>query len=278
MAKRKTKARAAEQPKKTPEVVRETKRPARGTRAGEAALLTATEGVRAVWASGDLQKAGRDVLRGKTGLRSALGALARPAREVLDRAVKEHRRVAEEERPVEAQLAAALRESPEKRSKRAMKRGGKTETVMRGVVRGPDGAPVPGLVVEGRRAGTKQETLLAADVTDAEGRYQLVVPNEELGSAKSANLSVAIGLEREAALHRPQKTFKIETGTATEHELTLPEEGAARARQYADRLRELDVARVHALNRRGALRALEQQQLGTLVKGLGELLGGRRRT
>lgn len=248
-----------------------------GTRAGDAAVLAVVEGARELWKKGHLQKAGREVVRGKTDLRSALRSLAKPARDLVDTAVKEHARVASEDREVGRQLVEALRNRRLETRARTMKRGGKSETVMRGVVSGPDGAPIPGLVVKGWRSGTRRSAPSGVDVTDAEGRYQLVLPNEELGSAKSINVSLEIGLGGDAVVHSPGRSFKVARGTATDHDLQLPAEDAGPARYAVSRRVELDVARVHEQNRHGALLAAETRQLEVLRDGLNALLGGRRR-
>jgi len=273
MSKR-TKARAEEAGQTTTEKVESANvRRGVGTDAGDAALRTILDGARELWRGGSLQKAGREIVLGRKGIGSSVRALAAPARDLLDRAVQEHGRVAQEERSAERQLVEATRERRQETKARIMKRGGKTETVMRGVISDPDQKPVAGLTVEGRRAVADGVEVLAVDVTDSSGRYQLVIPNDTLGDADTAELSLEIGLDRAAVLHRPGSTFEISTGTATNHDLVLPDEAAGQAHHALADRDDVDVQRIRAHYRRSALLGLQEQQLASLAAGLGRLLG-----
>lgn len=243
-----------------------------GSRAGDVLLQTVSGGARALWENGDLQKAGRQVLQGKIGLGTALQVAATPARKLLDRAVKEHGLIAQEDGVANRQLAEMLRQRRLEKGVRTMRRRGKDETVVRGVVTDPEGQPVPGLVVEGRRAGTKHATVLGVDVTDAKGRYQLVMNNEKLGRAKSPKIDLSIGLDRHAVLHAPDQPVTATTGASTDFDVALPAEPAARAQHALVDRDELDVARVNNLKRRNAMTKLQQEQVTNLAEGLGQLL------
>jgi len=245
-----------------------------GTRAADAAVAAAIDGARVMWKAGSLQEAGKDIVKGKSGFRAALKTIAKPARDLVGGITKAYDAAALDSNRAERQLAEAVLERSTETKTRTLKRGGQTETVMRGVITDPQGKPLPGLVVQGRRAGVARTALLAVDVTDDKGRYQLVIDNEALGRAKEPLVSLEIGLGRDALLHAPSGSYKIATGTATDHDVQLPEAAAVRAASALATRGQLDIDRIHSINRRSALLSVQKGAFHAVAGALDDLLKG----